>query len=60
MKTKIVGYLIVLVAVVNFVIDVLNGGGINFAQHFDTISAALAGAGLVFLRSAVQKLEPPK
>ena len=56
-KTKVVGYLMVAVAFLNFLIDLLDGNGIDFHRHFETIATALAGSGLVFLRSAIQKLE---
>ncbi len=59
-RTKIVGYLMVVIALLNFAVDALNGGGIDFAHHFNTISAALGGAGLVFLRDAVGKIEGVK
>ena len=57
MKTRIIGYLLLLVAVLNFVIDILNGGGLNLSQHFDSLLAALNGAGLIFLRNAVAKIQ---
>ena len=57
MRTTIVGYLMIAVAVINFVVDVLDGGGIDFTKHFDSISVALAGAGFIFARKAIGKLE---
>ncbi len=54
-RTKIVGYLIILLAVVTTAIDALNGGGFDVQAHFNEIAAALGGAGLVFLRSGVDK-----
>lgn len=54
-KTKIVGYLMILIAALETVVDALNGGGFNLQGHFDAIIAALAGAGLIFLRSGVDK-----
>lgn len=59
-RTKIVGYLMVLVAFANLLIDILNGGGVDLVHHFSTISTALLGSGLVFLRDAVGKIEGVK
>lgn len=55
-RTKIVGYLMIVIALASFIKDVLDGDGINFQGHFDAIMAALGGAGLVFLRDAVAKV----
>lgn len=55
-KTKIVGYLILAVAILKTAQDALDGNGFNWAAHFDEIYAALTGAGLVFLRSAIDKI----
>lgn len=55
-RTKLVGYLMILVSVTNLVIDILNGGGVNFPHHFETISTALTGAGIVFMRDAISKI----
>jgi len=56
-RTKIIAVLIVGAAVLNLVIDALNGGGVNFQKHFDEIGIALGGAGLWFLRDAVGKTQ---
>lgn len=55
MKTKIVGWLIVLMSVVKIAIDALDGGSFNISMHWEELTTALAGAGLVFLRSGVSK-----
>lgn len=54
-RTKIVGYLMILIAALETVVDALNGGTFNLQAHFDALMAALAGAGLIFLRSGVDK-----
>ena len=59
-KTKIVGYMIIAVAVLNTAIDALNGGGFDFITHVKDLDAALTGAGLVFLRDAIHKLNLAK
>lgn len=56
-KTKITGYLMVAVAVLNVGIDALNGGGFDFTNHITSVTTALSGAGFVFLRDAVSKLQ---
>ncbi len=55
MKTKIVGWLIVGVAGIKIAIDALNGGTFDIALHWEEMVTALAGTGLVFLRSGVSK-----
>jgi hypothetical protein len=57
-KTKIIGYLIVVLAVLKMAVDLLDGNGFDLNLHFNEIAAALGGAGLVFLRSAVDKVTP--
>lgn len=54
-RTKIVGYLLIVSAVIEAVIDALNGGGFNFQLHYDGFVAALTGAGLIYLRSGIDK-----
>lgn len=54
-RTKIVGYLIVTMAVIKIAVDALDGGGFDISAHWEELTAALAGAGLVFLRSGVSK-----
>jgi len=56
-RTKIVGYLMLLAAVCKVGIDIFNGGGFDFASNFNELSIGLAGAGFVFLRKAVEKLQ---
>jgi hypothetical protein len=56
-RTKIAGYLMVAVAVLKTAVDILDGNGFDFVSNLDAISAALAGAGLVFLRDAVAKVK---
>jgi len=55
-KTTIVGYLIVAVAVINTVIDVLNGGGFELSFHVNDLLTGLAGLGFVFGRAAIAKI----
>lgn len=59
-KTKIVGYIMILMAVLATVKDALDGGGFDFASHINDLVLALNGAGFVFLRDAISKLEPTK
>ena len=54
-RTKIVGYLIVALAVLSLVKDALDGGPFDLNAHFNEVVAALGGVGLVFLRSGVDK-----
>lgn len=56
-RTKMMGYLIVIVSLLNTVIDIFNGNGFDLSTHLNEIIAALGGAGLVFLRSAVEKIK---
>lgn len=56
-RTKIVGYLIIAVALIKAVVDALDGRGFNAVGHLDEISAALSGAGFVFLRDAIAKVK---
>ncbi len=55
MKTKLVGYLILVVSLLKIAIDALNGGDFDVMGHFDEVAAALGGLGLVFLRGGVTK-----
>lgn len=55
-KTKVVGYLMVAVAVLNVAIDVLNGGGFDFNSHINSVLGGLTGAGLVSARLAIDKV----
>lgn len=59
-RTKVVGWLIVVGALVKVAIDALDGNGFNFSANYDAIAGALAGAGFVFLRDAVGKIQPKK
>lgn len=54
-KTKVVGYLLIVLAVLKAVIDALDGNGFEIQSHFEEVMAALGGAGLIFLRSGVDK-----
>jgi len=56
-KTKIAGALLVAVAVFQTAIDALNGGDFSLSSHLDEIATALSGAGLVFLRQAIDKIK---
>lgn len=56
-KTKLVGYLLILLAVVKAAIDALDGSGFDISAHFNEVALALSGAGLVFLRGAISKVE---
>lgn len=56
-KTKIVGVLMLVAAVVDVAVDVLDGNGFDLSGHFKAIIAGLGGAGLIFLRSGVQKAQ---
>lgn len=56
MGTKIVGYLMIAVALLNVAIDALNGGDFNIQKHIDSVALALTGAGFVRVRKAIDKL----
>lgn len=56
-RTKIAGYLLIAVAVMQTAIDALNGGGFELSAHLNEIATALSGAGLVFLRQAIDKIK---
>lgn len=53
-RTIIVGYLMVLVAFVNLLIDAINGGAFDLQSHFNSISVALTGTGLITLRKGIK------
>lgn len=55
-KTKIVGVLMVIAAISNMGVDLLNGGGFDLSKNFDALMVALNGAGFVFLRAALDKV----
>jgi hypothetical protein len=55
-KTKIVGYLILAIAILNLAKDLLDGGGFDLNIHLNQIQDGLFGAGLVFLRSGLDKV----
>jgi len=56
-KTKIVGYLLLFVALANTGVDALNGGGFDYKTHINDIYSAVGGLGLVFLRKAIDKVQ---
>jgi hypothetical protein len=55
-KTKITGILMLISAAIGVAIDALNGGGFDWAGNWAKLDTALAGAGLVFLRTAISKI----
>ena len=55
-RTKIAGYLLIAVSIMNTLADILNGGGFEASSHVNDIVVALNGAGFVFLREAIGKL----
>jgi len=55
-RTKIAGYLLIAVSIMNTLVDILNGGGFEASSHLNNIVVALNGAGFVFLREAIAKL----
>lgn len=55
-KTKMVGILMIVSALLNLSIDILNGGGIDLKADFNSIIAALNGAGFYALRNALDKI----
>lgn len=55
-KTKIVGYMMIASAVIGIGVDALNGGGFDWAGNWAKLDAGFAGAGLVFLRTAIAKI----
>lgn len=57
LRTKITGYLLIIVAVLKAGIDVLDGGSFNLNEHLDSMFIALNGAGFIFLRDAVSKVK---
>jgi hypothetical protein len=56
-RTKIAGYLIIAIAVLNTAVDALNGGGFDLTLHINDLILALGGAGFVFLRDAIEKIK---
>lgn len=56
-KTKMVGVLMVIVAVIKTAADAMNGGGFNPMDHLNEIDMALQGLGIFFLRHAMQKFQ---
>lgn len=55
-KTKVAGYLLLVASVLKIAVDALNGGSFDIGGHFNEFMGALQGAGLVFLRDAMQKV----
>lgn len=56
-KTKIVGVLMIVSAVVAVAIDALDGNGFSFSSHADALMTAMNGAGFFFLRDAIAKIQ---
>lgn len=56
-RTKLAGYLLVAVAVLNTALDLLNGNGFDMSTHINDVVTALSGAGFIFLRDAVAKIK---
>ena len=56
-RTKAVGYLMIVAAVVNVVVDVLNGGSFNFSEHLNAMFVASTGAGIIFMRDGIKKVQ---
>lgn len=56
-KTKITGILLIIVALLKTAVDVLDGSGFGLMAHVDELVVALNGAGFIFLRDALQKIE---
>jgi hypothetical protein len=56
-RTKIVGYLMIAVALCGVAIDALDGGGFVIGGHVKELTLALEGAGFVFLRKALEALQ---
>lgn len=59
-KTKIAGILMIIVAVLTPIATYLNGGHVDLGQAFQSFLSAMTGAGFVFLRDAIGKLEGGK
>jgi hypothetical protein len=55
-KTKVVGILMLVTALSQAGIDVLDGHGFNLLAHLDAVLGALGGLGLFFLRDAISKV----
>ena len=56
-KTKVTGYLIFTIAILNTLLDAVNGNGFDYKYHLNDIYTAAGGLGLVFLRKAVDKVQ---
>lgn len=56
-KTKVTGWLLLVVAVLKTVVDVVDGSGFSVSAHLVDAQTALSGLGLVFLRDAVGKVQ---
>lgn len=56
-RTKIVAAMTLTAAVLDIVIDALNGGGFDLKSHVAALLAASGSLGLYFLRDAVQKVQ---
>lgn len=56
-KTKIAGWLMIVAAVLNTAVDLLNGNGFSLSQNFDNIIAALTGAGFIKMRESINDLK---
>lgn len=56
-KTKIVGILIIVAAVLKTVVDAIDGNGFEIMSHWNDVVAALVGAGIITGRQAITKLD---
>lgn len=54
-RTKIAGWLMLVVAVAAAGKDAVDGGGFDFNRHMDSVWMALNGVGLIGLRNAITK-----
>lgn len=56
-NTKIVGWLLVAISILNLVVDLFDGNGVDLQKHYETIVSALIGAGFIAQRKATEKVE---
>ena len=56
-KTKVIGVLMIISAIVSVGVDALDGNGFDIASHMNSLIIALNGAGFYFLRDALKKIQ---
>ncbi len=56
-RTKIIGWSMFAIAVLHFIVDIIDGGDFNLNTHYLEIYGALTGLGFVYLRKNQDKIQ---